>query len=97
MIGNILNDFGSTNWKIMKRKNAASEYPSDFDLVKLSQSIQVKGVDALRNHHDIKQVTPQRQVFRTLKYTNESYSDEFKEFRRFTGRSSLSLVLSLTR
>ncbi|KAK4019943.1 hypothetical protein OUZ56_001941 [Daphnia magna] len=81
----------SSGWKIVDRNNLAADYPSDFDLIRIPEQIENDGLSALRNHPLIKRVTPQRQVFRTLKYTNESYSDESKEFRRFTGRSSLSL------
>ena len=90
-----LNPFSSSGWKIVERQNLAANYPSDFDLLRIPTQIEDDGLSALRKHPLIKQVTPQRQVFRTLKYINESYSDEFKEFRRFTGRSSLSLVIHL--
>ncbi len=90
-----LNLFGTSDWKIIERQNLATDYPSDFDLLRISQHVEDNGVASLRNHPSIKRVTPQRQVFRTLKYMNDSYSDDFKEFRRFTGRSSLSLVLSV--
>lgn len=90
-----LNPFSSSGWKIVDRQNLAADYPSDFDLLRIPQQIEDDGLSALRNHPLIKRVTPQRQVFRTLKYINESNSDEFKEFRRFTGRSSLSLVFQL--
>lgn len=86
----------SSGWKIVDRNNLAADYPSDFDLIRIPEQIENDGLSALRNHPLIKRVTPQRQVFRTLKYTNESYSDESKEFRRFTGRSSLSLVCKLS-
>ena len=89
-----LNPFSSTGWKIVDRQNLAADYPSDFDLLRIPRQIEDDGLSALRNHPHIKRVTPQRQVFRTLKYINESNSDEFKEFRRFTGRSSLSLVFA---
>lgn len=92
IIRDALCNFGSTEWKIVDRQNLASGYPSDFDLLKISQFLKDNGIQALKDHPEIKQVTPQHQVFRTLKYINDSYSDEFKEFRRFTGRSSLSLV-----
>lgn len=82
----------SSGWKIIERQNLASVYPSDFDIIKIPESAKDVGLVALRQHPSIKRVTPQRQVFRSLKYTNESYQDDFKEFRRFTGRSSLSLV-----
>lgn len=92
MIATALKTCGPSSWKIIDRQNLASDHPSDFDLVKIPQHIEEVGLAALRHHPSIKRVTPQRQVFRTLKYINESDSDEFKEFRRFTGRSSLSLV-----
>ena len=92
-IATALNSFGAPSWKIIERHNLAAEYPSDFDLVRIPQHIEDNGLVALRNHPFIKRVTPQRKVFRALKYVNDSYSDDFKEFRRFTGRSSLSLVI----
>jgi len=50
-----------------------------------------QNLEALLSHSSIKRVTPQRQVFRTLKYVNDT-EDISREFPRFTGRSSLALV-----
>lgn len=80
------------NWQIIERQNLAADYPSDFDVIRVERSCEKDILDALENHPYVKRVTPQHQVFRTLKYVNDSI-EELKEFPRFTGRSSLSLVL----
>ena len=80
-----------SGWSIVQRNNPAADYPSDFDLVSIPEPFENAGLEALRKHPLVKRVTPQRQVFRTLKYVNETH-DDFKEFPRFTGRSSLALV-----
>lgn len=84
-----------SGWSILKRKNLASEYPSDFDLVQIPNNIKEASIAALLSHSSIKRVSPQQKVFRTLKYVNETESDRTAdiELPRFTGRSSLSSVI----
>ncbi len=90
---------GIYSWEIVKRQNPAANFPSDFDIIRLKGSSCELGVAALRSHFAVKRVSPQRQVFRKLKFVNETEApvDAKGEFElpRFTGRSSLSLVLSL--
>lgn len=61
------------NWRIVPRNNPASEYPSDFEVIQIDEN-QKDGVQALENHPNIKQVTPQRKVFRSLKFTESKYT-----------------------
>eukprot|EP00058_Branchiostoma_floridae_P008759 XP_002594247.1 hypothetical protein BRAFLDRAFT_65099 [Branchiostoma floridae] len=61
------------SWQIVPRNNPASDYPSDFEVVLLRERAQA-GRDALEDHPNVKRVTPQRRVRRTLKrieYTTE--------------------------
>lgn len=71
----VLKPFDIKNWKIIPRNNAASKYPSDFDIVHLRKMDQHEALKALNNHPLIKTVTPQRLIHRTLKFinTNDSY------------------------
>jgi len=81
-----------SGWSILKRKNLASDYPSDFDLVQIPNHIEEASIAALLSHSSIKRVSPQQRVFRSLKYVNETEPDRpgDVELPRFTGRSSLS-------
>ena len=94
---------GISGWSILKRKNLASGYPSDFDLVQIPERIEADSVAALLHHSAIKRVSHQQKVFRTLKFVNETEPEnnvnEIEperladgELPRFTGRSSLSSV-----
>lgn len=56
------------SWKILHRNNPASDYPSDFDVLLLNESKSLAGLQLLENHPLIKSVTPQRMVYRHLKY-----------------------------
>uniref|UniRef100_A0A3P8W639 Membrane-bound transcription factor site-1 protease n=1 Tax=Cynoglossus semilaevis TaxID=244447 RepID=A0A3P8W639_CYNSE len=54
-------------WHIVPRENPASDFPSDFELVHIRQA-SPSSLLTLEDHPYIKRVTPQRKVFRTLKY-----------------------------
>jgi len=69
-IGTTLNSSNIKNWKIILRKNAASMYPSDFDIVRLKETDKCEGLRALNNHPLVKTVSPQRLIHRTLKFIN---------------------------
>uniref|UniRef100_A0A5F8H9C3 Membrane-bound transcription factor site-1 protease n=1 Tax=Monodelphis domestica TaxID=13616 RepID=A0A5F8H9C3_MONDO len=56
------------NWRIIPRNNPSSDYPSDFEVIQIKEK-QKTGVLTLEDHPNIKRVTPQRRVFRSLKYT----------------------------
>lgn len=56
------------NWRIVPRNNPASDYPSDFEVIQINEK-QKDGVLTLEDHPNIKRVTPQRKVFRSLKYS----------------------------
>uniref|UniRef100_A0A668TT19 Membrane-bound transcription factor site-1 protease n=1 Tax=Oreochromis aureus TaxID=47969 RepID=A0A668TT19_OREAU len=58
---------GALEWHIVPRENPASDFPSDFELVHIRQA-SPRNLLTLEDHPYIKRVTPQRKVFRTLKY-----------------------------
>uniref|UniRef100_A0A669BEI8 Membrane-bound transcription factor site-1 protease n=1 Tax=Oreochromis niloticus TaxID=8128 RepID=A0A669BEI8_ORENI len=58
---------GALEWHIVPRENPASDFPSDFELVHIRQA-SPRSLLTLEDHPYIKRVTPQRKVFRTLKY-----------------------------
>uniref|UniRef100_T1JW54 Membrane-bound transcription factor site-1 protease n=2 Tax=Tetranychus urticae TaxID=32264 RepID=T1JW54_TETUR len=94
------NDF-INSWAIIPRNNPASLHPSDFDLVHLSTYNLTTIITALKNHPNIKNVTPQRLIIRSLKVVNESAEGEpddpelknrnsWYSSRTFKSRQSLS-------
>lgn len=74
-IGAALNSSNIKNWKIILRNNAASAYPSDFDIVHLKETDKYEGLKALSNHPLVKTVSPQRLIYRTLKFINRTSSN----------------------
>lgn len=58
---------GTLEWHIVPRENPASDFPSDFELVHIRQA-SPRSLLNLEDHPYIKRVTPQRKVFRSLKY-----------------------------
>uniref|UniRef100_A0AAX7VWY6 Membrane-bound transcription factor site-1 protease n=1 Tax=Astatotilapia calliptera TaxID=8154 RepID=A0AAX7VWY6_ASTCA len=58
---------GALEWHIVPRENPASDFPSDFELLHIRQA-SPRSLLTLEDHPYIKRVTPQRKVFRTLKY-----------------------------
>ncbi|XP_015755097.1 PREDICTED: membrane-bound transcription factor site-1 protease-like [Acropora digitifera] len=64
------------SWKIIPRHNPASDYPSDFSLVKL-KGTSGYGVEALKRHPKVRSVTPQKRVERFLRsiQVKENQSD----------------------
>lgn len=87
-IGAALNNSGTQKWKVLSRRNPSSEYPSDFDVVLLEETIHRNGLDALRDHPLVKRVTPQRLVRRTIKYVNHTDEDAFPEYKNFKRKTS---------
>ncbi|XP_027788811.1 membrane-bound transcription factor site-1 protease isoform X3 [Marmota marmota marmota] len=86
------------NWRIIPRHNPSSDYPSDFEVIQIKEK-QKAGLLTLEDHPHIKRVTPQRRVFRSLKYTesdpivpcNETRWSQKWQSSRPLGRASLSL------
>uniref|UniRef100_W5MI11 Membrane-bound transcription factor site-1 protease n=1 Tax=Lepisosteus oculatus TaxID=7918 RepID=W5MI11_LEPOC len=68
-ISSALKGSKAVGWRIVLRDNPASDFPSDFEVVQIRQSAQ-DGVLTLQDHPYIKRVTPQRKVFRSLKFTH---------------------------
>ncbi|RZF40398.1 hypothetical protein LSTR_LSTR010985, partial [Laodelphax striatellus] len=61
-----LNGSNIHNWRILQRNNAASDFPSDFDVVMLEEPSAVNGAELLKQHPAVRRVTPQRLVHRHL-------------------------------
>lgn len=89
-----LNSSDIKNWKIIPRKNAASKYPSDFDIVQLEETNQYRGLKALRNHPLIKTVTPQRLIRRTLKLVDTTSDPDILEHKHFKRKLANQVGLS---
>lgn len=67
-ISSALKSSAIDNWRIIPRNNPSSDYPSDFEVIQINEK-QKAGLLTLEDHPNIKRVTPQRKVFRSLKYT----------------------------
>ncbi|GAB5582529.1 membrane-bound transcription factor site-1 protease [Prionailurus iriomotensis] len=82
------------NWRIIPRNNPSSDYPSDFEVIQIKEK-QKAGLLTLEDHPNIKRVTPQRKVFRSLKYAespcNETRWSRKGQSSRPLRRASLSL------
>ncbi|XP_023211189.1 membrane-bound transcription factor site-1 protease-like [Centruroides sculpturatus] len=66
-------------WKIIPRNNVANVYPSDFDLIQLNSTSTSNGIEALKSHPCIKQVSPQHIINRMLNFVieNNSFNEDF--------------------
>ncbi|XP_061677597.1 membrane-bound transcription factor site-1 protease isoform X3 [Syngnathoides biaculeatus] len=62
---------GALDWHIVPRENPASDFPSDFELVHIRHA-SPSSLLTLEDHPYIKRVTPQRKVFRSLKYISSA-------------------------
>lgn len=63
----------------MDRTNPASLYPSDFDVLHLTTSNSKHVIEMLEKHPNIKRVTSQKMITRTLHFVNESNDHLSKE------------------
>uniref|UniRef100_A0A8C4R2D8 Membrane-bound transcription factor site-1 protease-like N-terminal domain-containing protein n=1 Tax=Eptatretus burgeri TaxID=7764 RepID=A0A8C4R2D8_EPTBU len=63
----------SYTWRLLPRANAASDFPSDFEVVWLANAYAGSGQRALQRHPSVRRVTPQRRVTRTLKLTEGTH------------------------
>lgn len=90
----VLNSSNIKKWKIILRNNAASMYPSDFDIVRLQETDKYEGLRALNNHPLVKSVSPQRLIHRTLKFINITSNDsDVLEYGNFERRLNVSLQI----
>ncbi|KAI4534090.1 hypothetical protein MG293_014950 [Ovis ammon polii] len=97
-ISSALKSSAIDNWRIIPRNNPSSDYPSDFEVIQIKEK-QKAGLLTLEDHPNIKRVTPQRKVFRSLKYTeaepgppcNETRWSQKWQSSRPLRRASLSL------
>ncbi|OWK15850.1 MBTPS1, partial [Cervus elaphus hippelaphus] len=97
-ISSALKSSAIDNWRIIPRNNPSSDYPSDFEVIQIKEK-QKSGLLTLEDHPNIKRVTPQRKVFRSLKYTeaepgspcNETRWSQKWQSSRPLRRASLSL------
>ncbi|XP_037086753.1 LOW QUALITY PROTEIN: membrane-bound transcription factor site-1 protease-like [Pollicipes pollicipes] len=67
-----LNHSGVVKWTIVPRNNPAKHLPSDFDVLEIRETEPRRGLAALARHPQVRRVTPQRLVVRTLTYVNAS-------------------------
>jgi len=70
------------SWLVVARSNTASIYPSDFDVLQLSTSNLDSVINALKNHPNIKNVTPQRIITRSIKYLNSTSYDDLLQLQK---------------
>ncbi|XP_073911670.1 membrane-bound transcription factor site-1 protease isoform X2 [Castor canadensis] len=97
-ISSALKSSAVDNWRIIPRNNPSSDYPSDFEVIQIKEK-QKAGLLTLEDHPNIKRVTPQRKVFRSLKYAesdpimpcNETRWSQKWQSSRPLRRASLSL------
>lgn len=90
-----LNSSGIKNWKIIPRKNAASKYPSDFDIVLLEETNKHQGLKALKSHPLVKTVTSQRLIRRTLNFINTTSDHDALEHKHFKRKLTNHVSLNL--
>lgn len=82
-ITSALNQTDVKKWSILPRDNPAKGYPSDFDLIFLDEVDKQSGIEALLKHPQVKTVTSQKLVKRTLKWVEETEEkSEFSNFKR---------------
>ena len=77
-----LNSFDNESWSVIERDNPAAAYPSDFDLIRLSQDegpLLEEALTSLRRHPVIKEVTHQRRITRTLSMINDTTGETEEE------------------
>ena len=73
--------FDSGDYEIVERHNPMAEYPSDFDVLLVSDIFGEKAMKALENHPLIKSITPQRKVMRTLQEVEDEEEEHGKRAR----------------
>lgn len=63
-------------WSIIRRSNPAADFPSDFDVLQISNKANISlALQLLNRHPMIKMVTPQKMITRTLKVANETIQE----------------------
>ena len=69
---------GPADYSVLERDNPMAAYPSDFDVILVTEDFGLKGgTEALRDHPLVKSVTPQRKVTRTIhEYDEEEVEEE---------------------
>lgn len=87
-ISSALKNSDIENWRIVPRNNPASDYPSDFEVIQINEK-QRHGVLTLEDHPNIKRVTPQRKVFRSLKYLECKYIPSLRVASKLFSLNSL--------
>ncbi len=82
------------SYEVMERNNPMAAYPSDFDVLLVTDDVGDQAVKALKSHPLIKSITPQRRVVRSLKAIPEDSPKDNEEAEYETkwikGRRSLS-------
>ncbi|WAR11340.1 MBTP1-like protein, partial [Mya arenaria] len=92
-----LRDFNAS-WSVVDRHNPAFDYPSDFDVLQVSTEA-LTNLDILKHHPVIKDVTPHKKVTRTLKFIDDTLTedvdqpyDTLSSISKSRNRKSLSLA-----
>ncbi|XP_055625607.1 membrane-bound transcription factor site-1 protease isoform X2 [Toxorhynchites rutilus septentrionalis] len=67
-IQDALNGSKVKNWRILPRTNPVSDFPSDFEVLRLDAQTSTDGINLLTSHPSVKSISPQRVVHRALKY-----------------------------
>lgn len=57
-------------WSIVPRSNPSQDFPSDFSLVRLKSTVS-DALSALREHPNVKRVTPQKKLTRMLTFAGD--------------------------
>ncbi|XP_052230878.1 membrane-bound transcription factor site-1 protease-like [Dreissena polymorpha] len=82
-------------WSVVERDNPAALYPSDFDLIQMTERT-LPDLSILKRHPAIRDVVPHRKVVRTLKYLHdeEDYKpyETLESMSKSRNRKSLSLA-----
>ncbi|XP_063695760.1 membrane-bound transcription factor site-1 protease [Culicoides brevitarsis] len=82
ILNSALDNFKTSEWEIIERKNPVAKLPSDFDVIILSDNILTAALRALSLHKSIKSVTQHKQVTRKLNFylpARESDAEKFSK------------------
>ncbi|CAM1330162.1 MBTPS1 (predicted) [Pycnogonum litorale] len=71
-IASALKQVGENSWRIKTRNNPAVKYPSDFDIIEWYGPNRKEGLKALKEHPNIKSITSEHMITRSLKYVKDS-------------------------
>lgn len=76
------------HFNIIARTNPAAKFPSDFDVVEVEEDYYGQVISCLQRARHVKQVSPQRKVFRNLRSHMDSEHIEYFRKRTFSGAAN---------